>query len=416
MARALRERGHEVLVVSDAANRDAVLAAGLAFEAWSSAPNRQAMGGADDPLQDWRPRLPPAIVRAVCVGVITGPSMGYATDTAAILRRFAADVVVSNELLFGVIVAAESMGVPIALLTANVWCYPTRQDAPPFGPGLSPPVTAFGRWGQGAARRMIGRWYDAGLADLNRTRRAFGLAPLTRCLDQLDACDRILLGVSAAFDYGAGTPPAPFAYVGPLGQTPGWAVGTGAGAELIALDRPNVLVSFSTTHQDQTVTLGRTITALSALPVRAIVTLGPAFAKAALPSARNVTIVARADHDVLAPRCDLVVCHGGHGTMLRPLLHGKPVICIPTGRDQPDNAQRIVVAGAGLRLPRRAGVGRIRRAIDTVLGDRRYTDAAQRLALALSRDNVGAGKAVALLEDLAFSQAAASGPRTARRA
>lgn len=415
VAAELYRRGHQVLFISDEANRVAALAAGLLFESWSSAPNRQTLGDPADPLRDWKPRLPPAIVRAVCDGVITGPALAYATDTAAVIDRFAPDAVVSNELLFGAMIAAEAADVPLALLTANVWCYPTRQDVPPFGPGFAPARSHFGQQRQAAARRMIGRWYDARLTDLNSARTAFGLPRLDHCLDQLDACDRILLGVSAAFDYGATAAPEPFVYVGPLGQTPTWARGAAADAALIDPDRPNVLVSFSTTHQDQAATLKRTIQALARLDVNGIVTLGPALAALALPSAPNVKIVERADHDVLVPLCDLVVCHGGHGTVLRPLIHGKPVVCIPSGRDQPENAQRIVEAGAGLRLPRRAARRRIQSAVQTVLADPAFAAGAGQLAIALRRDSVGPSKAVETLEALVVSAGAAPGGRQVLR-
>lgn len=416
VAAALQARGHQVLFVSDEANRAAALSTGLSFKAWSSAPNRQVLGDPADPLRDWKPRLPTSIVRAVCKGVITGPALAYARDTAAVINEFLPDVVVSNELLFGAVIAAEARGVPIALLTANVWCYPTRDDIPPFGPGLPPALTIFERRREAAIRNMIGKWYDAGLADLNTARTAFGLPPLTLCLSQLEACDRILLGVSAAFDYGAANTPAPFVYVGPLGQTPTWARNAADDIALIDPSRPNVLVSFSTTHQDQATTLKRTIQALSGLNVNGVVTLGPAFTDLALPRTPNVKIVQQADHDILVPHCELVVCHGGHGTVLRPLMHGKPVVCIPSGRDQPENAQRLVGAGAGLRLPRRASTRRIRSAIQSILNNPAYTDAARRLAAALGRDPVGPQAAVAALEDLVISAAAKRGAPQVRQA
>lgn len=401
VAAALKQLGHTVLFVSDTANRQAAEAAELAFEPWTTAPDRQALGAADDPLRDWKPRLPHAIVREVCAGVMTGPAQAYAVDTVSLIERFRPDVIVSNELLFGVLAAAEATGVSTALLTANVWCFPTRDDLPPFGPGFAPAASGFGRRRDRAVRRMIGRWYDVGLADLNQARARLGLAPLLRCLDQLAVCDTILLGVSAAFDYGCVSPPAPFVYVGPLGQTPAWASGAVADLALIAPDRANVLVSFSTTHQDQAQALRRTVQALGRLEVSAIVTLGPAFAGQSLPRPPNVRIVERADHDLLVPRCDLVICHGGHGTVLRPLLHGKPVICIPTGRDQPENAQRIVAAGAGVRLSRRASVSDIRRAAARVLAEPDYAASARRLSVRLRQDDVGPERAVEALERLA---------------
>ncbi len=133
-----------------------------------------------------------------------------------------------------------------------------------------------------------------------------------------------------------------------------------------------MLVSFSTTFQGQAGQVRRCIAALSNLPVRALVTLGPALEGRSVEAAANVEVVQSASHDEIVPRCALMICHGGHGTVIRPLMHGVPVICMPMGRDQPENAARIAARGAGLTL--RAGAGKriIRRAVSRVLADPSY--------------------------------------------
>ena len=400
VARRLAERGHAVLFVSDEANRAEAEAAGLAFQPWRRAPNRSRIGGADDPMDDWRSRWPPAVVRRICDAAICGPAAAYAADALETIRAFAPDAVVTNELLFGVMAAAEAAAVPLALLTGNVWCFPTRADVPPFGPGFAPGGGRFAQGRDAATRRMIAGWYDAGLADLNAARGSLGLAPLGRTLDQLRAPGLVLLGASAAFDFGADPPPAPFAYAGPLGEMPSWAA-QAPPPDLIDPDRPNVLVSFSTTYQGQERAVARCVAALAALPVRGIVTLGPALRVEATPAAPNVKVVARASHDALVPHCRAMICHGGHGTVLRPLMHGVPVICLPMGRDQPENAQRIASRGAGLRLGRDAGAGRIRRAVRRVLGTPAFAERARALGAAVRAEADGGRRAAELLERFA---------------
>jgi UDP:flavonoid glycosyltransferase YjiC (YdhE family) len=400
VARRLKARGHDVLFVSDVANQAQAEAAGLPFTAWRTAPNRKTLGASDDPLDDWRARWPPAVVRAVCEAVITGPAAAYAADTLALIDRFQPEAVVSNELLFGAMAAAETRGVPLALLTANVWCFPTREDVPPFGPGFPPARSVFQQGRDRTTRRMVGRWYDVGLPGLNAARRGLGLRPLGATLEQLMTADVVILGASGAFDYGVTEPPRPFAYAGPLAEAPDWAKG-GEDASLLDAEQPNVLVSFSTAYQRQERVLARTIRALADLPVRGIVTLGPALSSGSLPRAANVTVVARADHDVLVPKCRLIVCHGGHGTVMRPLMHGVPVVCIPSGRDQPENAQRIASAGAGVRLPRNASANRIRAAVTRVLAEPGFAVAARGLGDAIRREADGGERAAYLLERLA---------------
>jgi UDP:flavonoid glycosyltransferase YjiC (YdhE family) len=59
------------------------------------------------------------------------------------------------------------------------------------------------------------------------------------------------------------------------------------------------------------------------------------------------------------------------------------------GRDQPDNAARVVHAGAGVRLRKNASADALRAAIGRVIGDPRYRAAAGAVAarLAAERDD-----------------------------
>jgi len=50
-------------------------------------------------------------------------------------------------------------------------------------------------------------------------------------------------------------------------------------------------------------------------------------------------------------RLDAVLCHGGMNTVVESLAHGVPVLAAPIRNDQPFVAQRVVEAGAGLRVP-----------------------------------------------------------------
>jgi UDP:flavonoid glycosyltransferase YjiC (YdhE family) len=56
------------------------------------------------------------------------------------------------------------------------------------------------------------------------------------------------------------------------------------------------------------------------------------------------------DGDLVMEECDLVVCHGGNGTIYQALQHGKPVIGIPTIPDQKFNMRRVEALGVGKML------------------------------------------------------------------
>ena len=373
MASLLRARGHDILFVSDEANRSLAEASGLDFAPWITAPNRQKPAQSDDPLQDWRRHWPPSVVKAVCQAVITGPASQYAQDTLHYINAFRPNLVVSNELLFGCLIAAEAAGLDCAILTANLWSYPGRRELPPFGPGWGVARNRFEQHRQEAGHGMVGGWYDAGLRDLNRARQELHLPALSHSLDQLEIAQTRILGTSRAFDL-PHTDDG-FIYAGPLFDS----LRPHSPSPLIAPDQPNILRSFSTTYQNQSSLFARCLKALEPLDAKVIVTTGPAVDPERLPRTRNAHIARYIPHDEIVPWCDLVVSHGGHGTLLRPLQHGVPVLCLTMGRDHPDNAVRLEHHGVGLRLSQRASSAKIRTSALRILKDSQFQQAAAHL-------------------------------------
>jgi UDP:flavonoid glycosyltransferase YjiC (YdhE family) len=92
-------------------------------------------------------------------------------------------------------------------------------------------------------------------------------------------------------------------------------------------------------------------------------------------------------HRAVLPHASLMVSHAGWQTINASLADGVPLLCIPDGRDQPDNALRVVSAGAGMRIPKRSSPRRIRRAIVQALADPAMREAAGRMAQALARSD-----------------------------
>ncbi|MDA3897991.1 MAG: glycosyltransferase [Desulfobacteraceae bacterium] len=77
----------------------------------------------------------------------------------------------------------------------------------------------------------------------------------------------------------------------------------------------------------------------------------------------NIKIVSSAPHSQIFPHADAVVTHAGHGTVIRALAYGLPVVCLPMGRDQTDNAARVVHHGVGLKLSPKAKSAKISQVI-----------------------------------------------------
>ncbi|HTL32638.1 MAG TPA: nucleotide disphospho-sugar-binding domain-containing protein, partial [Kofleriaceae bacterium] len=190
-------------------------------------------------------------------------------------------------------------------------------------------------------------------------------------------------------------------YVGPILDDPSWA-GTSWTPPWPADNHdPIVLVGLSSTYQDQQAALRNVVAALAPLRVRALVTLGPSLSADAVTSpAPHIVIVPTAPHGLVFPHCAAAITHCGHGTTIRALAAGVPLVCMPMGRDQNDTAVRVVARGAGVRVKPTAAVPAIRRAIERVLQEPRYAAGARALRDALAREAREVDP-VALLEELA---------------
>ena len=121
--------------------------------------------------------------------------------------------------------------------------------------------------------------------------------------------------------------------------------------------------------------------ALAPLPVEATVTVGPAIDAAGLRVPQNATMHAWLDHDEVLATASLVIGHGGHSTAMRALSFGVPMLVMPANPmiDQKGVGAALERVGAGILLRKHAGPKRIRAAIQSVLNDVSYRDAADRL-------------------------------------
>jgi UDP:flavonoid glycosyltransferase YjiC (YdhE family) len=126
------------------------------------------------------------------------------------------------------------------------------------------------------------------------------------------------------------------------------------------------------------------------------------------PVAANSRLVEWLSYSKTMPRCALVVCHAGHGTLVRALSCGRPVVAVPHAGDMAENAARVDWAGAGLRLPWPLLTPRTLRLVTRrALAKPALAETAQQLA-AWSSARSGAARAADLVEELARSRRGAS--------
>ena len=289
-----------------------------------------------------------------------------------------------DEGAWGAAAAAERSGLPWAFSIVSPVPLPSR-DAPPFGLGLRPRRDRHGRMRDrlvkpvtlGTLERVIAR-------HMNPIRAELGLPPVRTIEDVYLAASAVIAYTAEPFEYPRADWPAKLTLVGPglwepPADTPAW---------LDRLDRPLVIVTCSTLFQNDRRLADVAAAALAGEPFEVVVTTAGVDSKG-LTAARNVRVERFLPHRPLLGHAACVVCHAGMGITQKALAHGVPVVAVPFGRDQPEVARRLEVAGAGVRLPaRKLTPERLRAA---VRGAIELRPGAERIATAFA----GAGGAAA---------------------
>ncbi len=150
-------------------------------------------------------------------------------------------------------------------------------------------------------------------------------------------------------------------------------------------DRPLVYATFGTIYNSDPAPLRVVVDGLRRLAVNVVVTVGPQADPAAVdPHDPAVAVERFIPQAALLPQCALVITHGGSGSILGPLAHGIPLVVVPQGADQFDNAAAVERATAGVVImPDELTPERIADAADQVLHDPELRAGAARLAAQL---------------------------------
>lgn len=412
IARRLVARGHTVTVLGDPTVEAEAARSGTEFVSWREAPHRRSTALEDDVLKDWEVvNNPVKLFRRLMQRLVTGPATLFAKETVEELQRRPADVVVVDAAILGPVVATESLRVPTVAVCPGTYVLPAN-GMPPFGLGLKPARGAPGRARDRALNAVVKAAWRSGLPALNDARTAYGLAPLTDPWDQLRSCDSMLVATARAFDFPAVTPHWAH-YIGPVTDDPVWAATPSSVDELLPGDDaalPLVVVGVSGSFvRGQDDLLRRVAVALDSLPVRALVCTGPYVDPEEVPGSERIRVVRAAPHSEVFPRADVVVTHGGHGTIIKALALGKPVLCLPGIRDQKDNAVRMTERGAGLALRPATRPSGIAAAVKRLLEEPRFAVAAAELGARI-RSEVDDDRLVDLLERPARPREPAPGP------
>ncbi len=384
LTRELVERGHEVRVVAHSAARARIERTGAEFVAirdWL--PDLDITRPETDPIRDWEARTPLGAAKRMRDAPIA-PLRAATRENVELLDGWSPDVVVFDWQFIAAPIAAERAGIPAVALVHCPYPFPVP-GAPPLFSGQKPLGGPLGAARDGMLNAVTRRFMAAGLPMLNDVRAEHGLTPLKDWNDQVLGVRAIYVMTAPELDFSSKAQlPANVHYVGPAfepfekeWESPWPSDNTD----------PLVLISFSTSYMNQLALAQRVLDAVGGLRVRALLTAGPALDPRQLRIPDNAHSVPFVSHRTVLPHTTLVVTHAGWQTVNAALADGVPLVCIPDGRDQPDNAVRVVAAHAGVRAAKKSSPEKLRRVISAALEDRSIKQGAQEMAGALARSD-----------------------------
>ena len=318
----LAARGHEVTYETWSRWREPVEAHGMRFLA---APEYPTFPTSDQPLGPYE-----AVVRATA-------------DTRPALAAARPDVVVHDILTLAPALAGELESVPVATLIPHV--YPVMESGfPPYAFGARLPRTAAGRKLWRALDRPARSGLERGRSELNHARRQLGLAPVDRLHGGLST-QLTMVGTLPQLEYPRRWPDHVHV-VGPLMWEPPCAE-----VQPPPGDAPLVLVAPSTAQDPEHRLLQAVLAGLGREDVRVLATWNRRPLPGPVRVPANTRLVEWLSYAQTMPRCALVICHAGHGTLVRALASSCRVLAVPHVGDMAENAARLDWAGAGVRLP-----------------------------------------------------------------
>jgi UDP:flavonoid glycosyltransferase YjiC (YdhE family) len=373
LAKELRRRGNDVCVETWDKWQEQVEREDLRFAA---APVYTVFGDGQTPLKPYQ-----AAVKASSV-------------TGALIEDFDPAVVVADILTVAAALAAEVHGRRWATLVPHV--LPTPSDGfPPYSIGARLPRTGLGRAMWRRFEPLLAGGLEQGREQLNESRARVGLPPL----------DHVHGGISRELALVATFPQLEY----PRREHQPWVRTTGplmweqpfGPVEPPPGDDPLVLVAPSTAQDPEHRMLRAALEGLADEPVRVLATTNRREPPEPIDVPDNARLVDWLSYARTMPLCDAVILHAGHGTLVRALSCGVPVLACPAAGDMNENAARVSWAGAGVALPRRLITPRgVRLGLRKLLGKPGYARRAAELR-DWARSHDGAAAAAAEVEALA---------------
>ena len=392
LALALKERGHDTVVATSEIYREKVVAEGLEFHPARPdlpAPDSEAAAEMIEKVSDTL-RGPAYLFRELLMPRLRET---YADTLEAVTANGGADLIVSHQVPLTARIAAEVTGVkwvssvlfPIAF--ASIYDPPTPPQFPAIRhlaalhPSIAGVLMGIGKW-------AMSPWVEP----IQELRIEFGLPRIANPIFEgqhspslvLALFSRVLSGLQPDFPSNTVITGFPF-----------YDREDALGAVTPELER-----FLDDGEPPITFTLGSSliwlagdfyklaVKAAERLGLRALLLTGD---KRNLPSGKLPDGVAAFDyapHHYVMPRSLCLVHQGGIGTTGQALRSGKPMLVVPHGQDQPDNARRCVDLGVGRSLPvSRLTLSNLVSELTELLSDPGYRNRAEKIGSEVRNEN-----------------------------
>jgi hypothetical protein len=145
--------------------------------------------------------------------------------------------------------------------------------------------------------------------------------------------------------------------------------------------RPVVYLTLGTVGWGTVDLMRDALAGLTELPMDVLVATGSYFDPNQLgPLPDSVRVERFVRQDLVLPKVDVAVHHGGSGTVLAAAAEGVPQLVMPIGADQFQNANAVAASGAGLAMPQGGfTAAAVRDAVQQLMDDPSYRAAANRI-------------------------------------
>jgi MGT family glycosyltransferase len=402
VAKELIQRGHDVHWYTGKAFQAKIESIGAVFEPMQIAfdhggigveeafPQLQGLTGLRAFIEAWK-------------AIFIGAAPKQMQDILIILKNFPADILVCDETNFGMGLAHEKSGIPLAWISTSIYFFRSK-DTAPIGLGLLPDASPVGR---------IRNWLLDIFADhillrelkifADNMRATVGLPKIKKNVLQNITLppELYLMGTVPSFEYPRSDLDPGTHFVGPFVGPPPEHFEPPTWWDDLKKARAVVHVTEGTVNFQSNRLLASVIKAMAAEEdVLVVATTGgtPVGQFDLHPLPKNVRIEPFLPHYHLLPYVDVMVTNGGYGGVQMALANGVPLVVAGATEEKPEVAAHVEFAGVGINLKTlKPTEHQLQRAIHDVLNNPRYTQRAQELQQEYSLHN-GPQKAAELIE------------------